>query len=71
MRIVNNKVEQKPMKFEDLDEGQCFKWSKNATCVWMKTDCEQDAVDLGDGEYLSNCCGEDVFPVDAEVHIVG
>lgn len=71
MKIVNTEVEQEPIKFEDLEAGQCFKWNRSATTnIWMKTDYDQDAVDLGDGEYCSNLYGEDVFPVNAEVHIV-
>jgi hypothetical protein len=57
-------------KYEDLEEGQCFKWSKDAENVLLKTDYEQDAVDLVDGEYYSDLCGEDVYPVEAEIHII-
>lgn len=70
MRIVNVKAEQESVKFEDLDEGQCFKWGKDDDEVYLKTDYEQDAVNLETGEYFSNLCGEDVFPVDAEVHVI-
>lgn len=70
MNVVNDAAEQKPVKFEDLDEGQCFKWSKGESGIMLKTDCDQDAVDLTDGEYYSDLCGEDVYPVNAEIHIV-
>lgn len=70
MKIVNDVTEQKPVKFEDLDEGQCFRWSKGGSIILMKTNYDQDAVDLLDGEYYSDLCDEDVYPVDAEIHIV-
>ena len=69
MKIVDEVTEQKPVKFEDLDTGQCFKWARSGSTVMLKTDCDQDAVDLTDGEYYSNLCDEDVYPVNAEVHI--
>ena len=70
MKIVNTKTEQEPVKFEELDEGQCFKMHIADTEVWMKTDYDQDAVSLIDGEYYSDLCEEDVYPVNAEIHIL-
>ena len=70
MEIVNDTVKQKSVKYEDVREGSCFKFSKDGTDVLMKTDFEQDAVSLIDGEYLSDLCGDNVFPVNAEVHII-
>ena len=71
MKIVRHK-KKKPEKilFEDLDEGTCF-WFANETDenVWFKTDYEQDAVDLTDGEYRSDLCGQEVHPIDIELHV--
>lgn len=70
MKIVNDKKEQEAEKFEDLPNGHCFRWDDVSFDILLKTDYEQDAVSLVDGEYYSNLCGEDIVPVNAEVHIV-
>jgi len=38
--------------------------------ILMKVDDEQSAVDLLNGEFFSSLCGEKVFPVNAELHII-
>lgn len=70
MKIVNGIIEQKSVRYEDVNVGSCFKFSKDDTNVFLKTDYEQDAVSVINGEYYSNLCGEDVFPVNVEVHII-
>ena len=71
MKIVDNKAEVKLKKFEDLVNGQCFKWNISGnTDLLMKTDYEQDAISLIDGEYYSELCGDMVIPINAEVHII-
>ncbi len=70
MEIVNSKAEQKSVKYEDVRIGTCFKFDKDSADIFMKTDYEQDAVSLIDGEYQYGLCGENVFPVNVEVHIV-
>ncbi|MCK5611630.1 hypothetical protein KAR91_57700 [Candidatus Pacearchaeota archaeon] len=71
MKIVRHeKEESKRILFEDLDKGACF-WFSDETDenIWMKTNYEQDAVDLTDGEYRNKLCGETVYPVNIELHI--
>jgi len=66
MKVVR-KNEKKKVNFADLNKGDCFEWVNS---VLIKTDYEQDAVDLVDGTVYSGICGEDVYPVNAEVHII-
>ena len=70
MKVVNDVKEQEAIKFEDLPEGHCFRWGVSTTDLLLKTDYEHDAVSLINGEYYFDLCDEDVFPVNAEVHII-
>ncbi|KKN71229.1 hypothetical protein LCGC14_0422720 [marine sediment metagenome] len=72
MKIVKpEKKELKSTLFEDLNEGDCFWFAAETDAnIWMKTNYEQDAVNLIDGEYGSDLCGEAVYLVNAEIHIV-
>ena len=73
MKIVKcEKKESQKVLFEDLDEGACFWFAAETDAnIWMKTNYEQDAVDLTDGEYRSDLYGELVYPVNVELHVFG
>ena len=70
MKVVNDEKRQESVKFEDLRPGECFRWSESVGDILLKTDYEQGAVSLMDGEYYCDLCGEDAFPVNTEVHII-
>ena len=66
MRIKENN-EKNTIDYEKLNAGDCFRF-ENEICV--KSDFEQDAIRLVDGQMLSDMCGEMVTPVNAEVQII-
>lgn len=60
---INDQRIIKTTKYDDLEPGDTFMYQEN---LCMKSDYEQDAMCLVDGESFSNMCGEDVIPVNAE-----
>jgi len=66
MKVIENN-EENTVDFEELEPGDCFRWKSN---LLIKTDCEQDAVDLEDGSTYSDMCKEQVTPVNTEVRII-
>ena len=66
MRILENN-EKNTVDFADLDPGDCFRWAGD---LYVKADYEQDATGLLDGSALSEMCGEQVTPVNAEIQII-
>ena len=66
MKILENN-EKNTVDFADLDPGDCFRWDGG---LYVKSNCDQEAVSLVDGYALSEMCGEQVQPVNAEVQII-
>lgn len=66
MRVKENN-ERNLVSFSKLKQGDCFRWSNS---ILIKTDVEQDAVDLADGVVYSNMCDDMVTPINAEVQII-
>jgi len=66
MRILENK-EKNLVDFTDLSVGDCFRYDGQ---LYIKSDCDQEAVGLVDGNALSELCNTRVTPVNAEVHII-
>lgn len=66
MRVIENN-EKNTVDFAELKPGDCFRWGDS---LLIRTDYEQDAVDLEDGSTYSNMCGDQVTPVNAEVQII-
>ncbi len=65
---VKDKVQKDKVDFADLAEGDCFKDDDGDICI--KTDWEQDSVDLVTGAVYAGQCGHKVTPVNAEVRII-
>ncbi len=66
MKVTNGMPES--VKFEDLDEGQCFRWENS---LLIKTNCGQDAVDLADGAVYSDMCKESgITPANVEARVI-
>lgn len=65
---IKDKVEKDKVDFAELESGDCFRDCDGE--LMIKTDWEQDAVSLEDGQVFSNWCGRAVTPVNAEVHII-
>jgi len=70
MKIVEDK-KRPGVLYESLNATDCFRLQENDNDLWLKTDFDQDAVSLVDGEYISDMCGETVFPVAVELHVIG
>lgn len=66
MRVIKNN-EKNTVDFAELEPGDCFRW---ADSLLIKTDQEQDAVDLEDGVVYGDMCRKRVIPVNAEVQII-
>ena len=66
MKVRENN-EKNTVDFAELEPGDCFRWKGN---LYVKSDCEQDAVGLEDGWTLADMCGEQVISVNAEVQII-
>lgn len=64
MEIVKNV--KKNVDFDDVDQGECF---EHGGMILIKTDCDQDAVDLATGEVYGALCGEEVTLVKAKLII--
>lgn len=67
MRILENNEKNK-VDFAELDAGDCFRDCDGE--LMIKTDWEQDAVSLEDGQVFGNFCGKEVTPVNAEVRVI-
>ena len=77
MKIVTKTRLSKPViNFEAVRKGQCFRFADEFKTLgikaelYMKTDYDQDAVELSSGSYYSGLCGEKVIVFDAEVHVI-
>lgn len=66
MRIKENN-EENTVDFAELESGECFRYQRD---LWVKTDYEQDAVCLQDGNVRADMCGEQITPINAEVQII-
>lgn len=66
MRVIENN-EKNTVNFTKLKSGDCFRWRGN---LYVKSECDQEAVGLTDGDALENMCGDQVTPVNAEVQII-
>lgn len=66
MKVVRNEKEIKEVNFADLNPGDCFE-HEGDLCI--KSQYEQDAISLTDGEQYEDMCGDTVILVNAEIHI--
>lgn len=67
MRILEGN-KKKTVDFEELKSGDCFRDAEGD--LMMKIDIDQDAVELSNGVVYGGLCGDQVTPVNAEVHII-
>lgn len=66
MKVLENN-EKNLVDFADLNAGDCFRYRGQ---VYVKSQCNQEAVGLSDGDAQEEMCGNMVTPVNAEVHII-
>ena len=67
MKVLENN-EKNTVDFAELEPGDCFRDEDGDLLI--KTDCEQDAVQLSNGIVYGGLCGDMVTPVNAEVQII-
>lgn len=66
MKVIRSN-ERKEVDFSSLKPGDCFeKWD----ILYVKSEANQQATGLKNGEACVNMCGVYVTPVNAEVHII-
>lgn len=70
MKIVNDKQEATPVKYDNLDVGDCFRLKSDYQGLLVKTDYREGAVNLINGMYYNDLCGTDVYPVKVELHVI-
>lgn len=66
MKVLENN-EKNLVDFTDLNAGDCFRYGGR---LYIKSDCDQEAVGLNDGDALCDMCDTMVTPVNAEVQII-
>jgi len=64
--VVPKTESPKYVKYEDLDDGDCFLMRGN---LWMKSDMDnQEAINLSNGDFDCCLCDEIVIPVDVTIN---
>ena len=67
MRVVIKDNEKNIVDYAKLKPGDCFRWDKD---IYIKSQCDQEAISLTDGYALADMCGEMVTLINAEVHVI-
>ena len=53
--------------FASIRPGRCFEYG---SCLYIKCNAKQQAVRMTDGAVYDDMCGQQVIPINAEVHII-